>query len=373
MKQFIIRFLLAFILLSAAAGLVFTGCQQAQEEPFTSEVEYYKYGQLKNIYDHEILPLTSAFEKAAASLAIRAASFREMTDPEHLLGLQLQWEQTVKIWKQLELYDLGTVGESFISYQINRWPADTLKIEENVRGAENLDKSFIASIGSSSRGISALEYLLYAEGHPRVVQSFTSDENTDRRLDYLLALAEVLHDNSLEYRALWQSYGEPFTASLENGINGSQNLVINAMVSLLEEIIVAKLGAPLGDSSGGTPQPDQLEASRSGFSRETLRQNLSALQRCFTGDFSQSPFRVGFDDFLGLIGSSDLSGRILDQFNRSRKDLNAIPGTLEQQLASDPESIERLQNDLRDLLVLIKVDMANVLGSTITFNDNDGD
>ena len=76
---------------------------------------------------------------------------------------------------------------------------------------------------------------------------------------------------------------------------------------------------------------------------------------------------------MDLIGSEDFAIKISDQFTECQKQLDAIEGTLEDEIITNPEAVVALKDSFRDLLVLIKVDMANVLGSTITFNDNDGD
>lgn len=156
-------------------------------------------------------------------------------------------------------------------------------------------------------------------------------------------------------------------------MDGSQNQVINQMVSIIEEILIGKLGKPLGDSNGGNVAINKLEAGRSGASLEIINQHLLSLKRCYNGDFAQTPFRIGFDDFLILIGSEDFSIKISKQFLVCQEKIDAIQHPLKEELLSNPETVVDLKNSFRDLLVLIKVDMANILGSTITFNDNDGD
>ena len=218
-----------------------------------------------------------------------------------------------------------------------------------------------------------MEYMLFPSNSTGTIAAFTTDENALRRVRYLLALSENLVTKSTQLKGLWEANKDAFIGALENGISGSQNQVINAMVTLIEEIIISKLGNPLGDSNGGNIEPERLEAHRSEISKDIIQQHLYALQRCYKGDFAETPFRVGFDDFLVLIGSEDFSAKISDQFALCQKQLDAVPGSLENELMVNADGVVDLKNSFRDLLVLIKVDMANVLGSTITFNDNDGD
>ncbi|WP_024771360.1 imelysin family protein [Aquimarina macrocephali] len=360
------------VLLGVIISSSFISCEDDSE--YTSEVQFYKKNQLTNIYTNEIAPLNVNFVEQSELLEQSIKRFQNEITLANLQLVQEQWKAVQLVWKQLELYDLGNVANSFISFEINRWPTDTQRIDENIIGTEVLNTNFIASIGSSSKGISGIEYLIFSsEGKTATLNRFTTDENAVRRLEYLVALSENLKTKSVELKNLWETNEESFTSALENGISGSQNQIINAMVTLIEEIIISKLGSPLGDSNGGTIESERLEAYYSGFSKEILQQHLVALKRCYTGDFAQTPFRVGFDDFLTLIGSENFSNKIITQFSVCQSRLDDIKGTLKEEITSNPEAVTALKDSFRDLLVLVKVDMANVLGSTITFNDNDGD
>lgn len=360
------RFLVCLLVIS----FFIIGCEEDGNSPFSSETEFYKNAQLTNIYNNEISVLASKFKTEAELLEQRVKAFQANTTSENLIAAQNQWKAVQLEWKQLELYDLGAVANSFIAFEINRWPTDVSRIEENINGDESLNEDFIASIGSSSKGIAAIEYLLF-DIQDQILNS--SSTYAVRSKQYLVALVENLTTKSFDLQTLWKTNEAAFIASLENGISGSQNQVINAMVTLIEEIIISKLGNPLGDSNGGTIEIERLEAYRGEFSKEIVQQHLTALKRCYDGDFAQTPFRVGFDDFLILIGNEAFSEKIADQFTACQSTLDKIEGSFEEELASNPEAIVAVKNAFRDLLVLIKVDMANVLGSTITFNDNDGD
>ncbi len=353
--------------------LTIQGCEKEGNSEFSSQVEYYKYNQLKNIYENEITPLSSFFITEAEQLLGVTKTFQMDVTATNLVAVQEQWKSLQMVWKQLELYDLGAVADSFVAFEINRWPTDTSRIDENISGTENIDADFIASIGSSSKGISGLEYLLFPPSSVNALGTFTTDENAERRMSYLVALSENLLTKSEQLNGLWEANETTFTRSLENGISGSQNQVINAMVTLIEEVIISKLGNPLGDSNGGMVEAVRLEAHRSGISKEIVQQHLTALRRCYRGDFAQTPFRVGFDDFLELIGSENFAIKITDQFSECQSKLDVIEGSFEDEITVNSDAVVDLKNSFRDLLVLIKVDMANVLGSTITFNDNDGD
>ena len=60
-------------------------------------------------------------------------------------------------------------------------------------------------------------------------------------------------------------------------------------------------------------------------------------------------------------------------FSNCQNKIDAISNSLFSELDVNPERVIDLQNSFTDLLILIKVDMANAIGTTVTINDNDGD
>lgn len=365
----------ATLLFASFLTLFFIGCEKKGVSESEHQIQYYRKAQLKNIYENQIAKLTQSFTDETNLLIEATNSFKNKTDLTNLVTIQNQWKSVQLVWKQLELYDLGTISDNFITSEINRWPTDQKKINTNIASTDIINESYINTKGSSSKGISAIENLIYSitDDNATLLNTFTEDSLSVRRIQYLIALSENLHQNSLKLKTLWDSDQVSFINSLENGISGSQNQVINAMVTLIEEIIITKLGKPLGDTNGGIIEAKRLEAYKSGFSKEIIQQHLTALQKCYTGDFTKTPFQIGFDDFLILIGREKLATHIMNQFIVCQEKATAIKGSLKNEITSNPKNVTELKNAFRDLLVLLKVDMANVLGSTITFNDNDGD
>ncbi|RKE95424.1 imelysin family protein [Ichthyenterobacterium magnum] len=337
------------------------------------EIEFYRQNQLTNIYNNEVSKLVSEFIEFASTLNEVVVEFNQQTTLDNLLVAQQKWEDALLVWKQIELYNIGPIDTSFIYYKINFWPTNTNFINTFINGTDIINNAYIESRGGSSKGLSAIEYLLFKPNNEETLNSFTIDANHQRRLEYLVALSQNLKLTAQNLETLWIDYQTEFTSAVENGLDGSQNLVINQMVALLEEIKIYKLGKPLGEDNGGVIDIDELEAYRSKTSLKIIKQNLIALKRCYTGDFAQTPFRVGFKTFMIQYGYEDLNQNILNRFEACFSKIDAISNPLVDQLNENPEVVSELNNEVTQLLVFIKVDMANVLGSTITFNDNDGD
>ncbi|MEZ4590081.1 MAG: hypothetical protein R3D55_02920 [Chloroflexota bacterium] len=68
-----------------------------------------------------------------------------------------------------------------------------------------------------------------------------------------------------------------------------------------------------------------------------------------------------------------LSQVIDAQFVTTLAAFDEIEGSLHTAVTTNPNQVNAAYDEVRTLLVLIKADMANHLGVTLTFNDNDGD
>jgi predicted lipoprotein len=339
-----------------------------------SEIGYLREVQLDNVYTNEIIPLTNNFISKTAALNSLIKSFHQSASIEKLSAIQFQWKEVITVWKRLELYNLGTVEDSFIHFEINRWPTNIDFMNTYINGREILNETFIASKGSSSKGISAIEYLLFSsQNNQNVLSEFTKNTNFERRLGYLLALSNNLKSKSEEISTIWTNDKVRFLSAVENGINGGQSQLINAMITLIEEIIISKLGKPLGEYEDGRIDFEELEAYRSQTSLLIIQEHLTALKRCYTGSFLQNGIKCGFDNYLKLIDREDFDDRIIGAFKNCQNKIDAITTTLQQELVDNPENITNLQNAFRALLVLIRVDMATAIGATVTLNDTDGD
>lgn len=374
MKQIPKKIFLFISVLFISSLLLFMSCNNEGISESEYQIEYTRTAQLKNTYENEIIVLAATFIQKTSLLKTSIVNFKNNTTLTNLSTTKENWLEVLKTWKQLELYNLSAVENSFIHFEINRWETNTDNVNNFINGNEVIDEGFIASKGSSSKGISALEYLLFSsDENQNVLNSFTIDANYDRRLDYILALSENLYLKSNELFSLWENDKVSFISSIENGISGSQNQLTNAMINLIEEVIISKLGNPLGDNSGGVLKIDALEAARSKSSLLIIKEHLTALKRCYTGAFIDNDIQWGFDNYLKLISREDLDINILDAFNECQIKIDNITNALSVELLENTKSITDLQESFRDLLILVKVDLSNAIGATVTLNDNDGD
>jgi len=344
----------------------FTNCNSGTVTESDYLVSYNRTDQLKHLYDNEIFPLHTQLVEETKTLKEKVTLFSTTQTEANFIELQNQWKKTTKTWKRCELFDIGIINTSFIHYRIHRWPIDTDKIESYIDGINPINISFIENKGSSTKGIAAIEYILFNYNK-------TSILTDQRKIDYLKALATNLHNNTIELHSLWKTYENSFKETVENGISGSQNRLLNAIVSSIEETIQTKIGKALGSKNGGNIDTHELEAYRSEYSLELMQSTLLSIKNCFTGDFGTNTRKIGFNSYIIAFENETLITEINAAILNCETQLEAINQSLEATIINDTNQVALLKESFKELLYLIKIDVSSFIGSTLTFNDNDGD
>lgn len=335
---------------------------------------------LTHFTDDLILPGHEALLTALRDLETAARAFAAAPDAATLDSAQKAWLSANLARMAVLPYRLGPVDDSLLHNRLDNRPARTSFIDNDIlAGAQPIDTAYIDSIGSSSVGLGVVEYLLFdpAGGDAAVLAAFNGDDGARRR-ELLAALAAAMPPKAEELRRIWaadgQNYAVAFAAAdMDTGdLQGSINMLTNQLISDVEEIVNSRLGMPLGKRTNGALRPDLVEAPYSGATLPRIVATLRGERAVFTGGDG-----LGLDDYLDFLGASydnaPLSKAITDQFDAAIAALEAINGPLETAIYDDPAGVEAAYQEVFDLLVLLKADMVNQLGLTLTFNDNDGD
>lgn len=324
---------------------------------------------LTTIIEESVLPLHRQFVSEAEALAQAAAAFEAAPTVETLAELQEQWRTTAEAWAAAE--HLGFRFTMTLHTPIKKWPINTSFIEKFItEETDPIDEPFIESIGSTSKGLTAIEYLIFSAPATETVAQLTTEP---RRLAYLVALTENLARKARELEALWLPEGKnQAQAFIEadfsgNDVQGSLNMLVNELIAALETTANTRLNYPR-KGTYGTPQPEAVESPYAQFSGPLIGANLRGVQQTFNAGLA------GYLDFLQPDhGGEPLSATINAQFEQAVRAVEAISPSLQVAVTDDPATVEQAYNEVRALLVLFKVDLANQLGVTVTFSDNDGD
>jgi len=368
---------LTFLILSLGTIACLFSCnKKGDDTPKMMEEEekpFDRVAMLTNIFDHAVLPAYEMFEQEAEVLSNLAATFSQTPNRENLLAVQNQWKTSKLAWEQTEVFDLGEIGDLFLHNKVDKFPQNLDFLEENLDSENELNQAFVANSGSTAKGLVAIEYLLFrSEAGEDILVQFTTGS---RQLQYRSYLAGLTADVLVQAQALLQqikSEREAWITNAGDGISASINELANAQVAILEEVISNKLSKPLGYDNTGVAEPDKVETPYANIDFEVIRANLTGIHQSFQADTSFA----NLYDLLDHVQPKDaekLSATIEAAFQASFQSLATFDTTLAVSVIENKTAVEALSAEIRKILVGIKVDMENILGLTIVFNDTDGD
>lgn len=328
---------------------------------------------LVGLVNEVILPFHQTLAQQAQTLEATAITFHTTPNEATLSDLRLAWEQTSIAYEKTQLFRFNRIMH--LMNQIDSTPANYDSIETHITDQPygEINAVFMEAQGSSSKGLSALEYLIFQED-----SLIKLTQNPNRR-DYVLAITTDLHRVTEELLGEWTlnqgGFGDAFVGAngSADNVRGSLSMTVNEMIALLEEIANERLATPLGYKSGGMIKPEDVEAPFSGQSIAKLIANLEGLQTALNG--GDAPSLADYMDYLNTTyHDQSLSDVFNLQLDLAIKSLEAIDDRpLELLLETEPMLVSEAYDDVVDVLRLVKTDVANQLGVTVTFTDADGD
>ncbi len=319
-----------------------------------------------------------AFVARADELRVAADDLTAAPTADALATVRDRHLQAALAWQRLESCHFGPAKEQRLERQIHFWPTRPHTIDQTLADWATVSQQDFAELGVAGKGFPAMEYLLHGP-HGR---DLTAADQADARA-YLAAMASDIKRVADQLAAIWAEDGEAFHTQWVDAFKGTTlypsfhaalSAMVNQLAFQLEQVKNTKIGKPYGLESGGAPRPETVEAPYSHSSAAYIQANLEMVQWLYLGD-SGSGTGFGLHEYLAERDQV-LADDIVASLARSLSTLAAM------RQANDVLSLAVTQNsdqvavcieELQALIVLIKVDLANVLGVTITFNDNDGD
>ncbi|MEM1248500.1 MAG: imelysin family protein [Acidobacteriota bacterium] len=323
-----------------------------------------------------ILPLHGSLVEEVEKLRNATRSLAAEPSLETLNAARGAWKTTAVLWQEVALYRFDRM--LLAHNQVSKRPPDVEFLEETVTAApETLTAELVAGVGSLSKGLAAIEYLLF---EPAGAEDWVEQAGEQPgRAAYVAAASEQLVTSAAAVRDRWLPEGGNYIDTFLNGdsetdgFRRSLGKVLNRVVAVLEESVREQLGRPLA-AGGESARPERVEAPRSATSLALLRSRIAGIERVLLAQEGDGLRLADYADHLDAeVDGTALSTLLRNRFGSSLAALDAIPEPLTRSVVEDPDLVRAAYDELRELLVLIKVDLANQLGVTLTFNDNDGD
>ena len=323
-----------------------------------------------------IVPLYRDFETKSESLGSALDTLCADPTESTRASARQAWSTARQTWEEAEVFAFGPYSrpEFRIGPKIDSWPARVPDIEQLVASDTPVDPVSVASLGIWHKGLPVIEYFLYAEGELEPAQL-----SEPRRCEYLTSLGTELVSRASELYDAWAPEGGNFAGQLSGAgrtstafrsLKDAFSEVVNRMGFTIENVRKDKLGRPLGDASGGTPAPDNVESRFSGRSITDIQDNLDGIELLYFGDADV--------DLPGLRRYVQERGKNFDAemqaaLDGARSALDAIGAPLSEAVQVSPAAVRDASDRLGELQRLIQVDLIGALGLSLSFNDNDGD
>ncbi|QTE23454.1 imelysin family protein [Polaribacter cellanae] len=315
--------------------------------------------------NNTITPANEEFVLNSEKLNEAILKFSTNLNNQNLLSLKTAWKNAALSYSKTEVGDFGVIKNTGIHLAIYSWTANETGIENFIASTHVISESSINSSPTKTRGLSAIEYLIFEKTTAETITAF-SDQ---RRLDYLIYLGENLLKKVNSLKDQWESYSSIFIKNKTSGLDGSINRIVNQMNVLLENIKRFKIGEPSGLENSTTVSTNLLQADKSGISLDIIEKNIESLKATYFGN------TYGLDDYVSLISNNDdINTAIKNQFLAIENDISSFSNSsLKEVINAKNLKVNNLYQHIKELIVLIKVDVASTLSITVTFTDNDGD
>ena len=307
-------------------------------------------------------------QRDADSLKLAVQWFHVSGSPEDLDDVRMKWQAFVRSWHKTAILRFKEIKA--LEPQIEYW-AIALKTrgvltQRNLDTGAVYDSTFMASVVPGSKGIHALERLLYDSIHVDFLDSINR-----RNKDFLKALGEDVVVQVRRINNIWSSISPQILTPSSNNDSLYEtgfeimSQLVNQMAHHIEFLYKTKIGKPY-IGNGKNPYTENMEYPFARFSLEALKANIEGFKDIYNGD------SLALSAYVNSV-DSELNQIIIGQINTYETTLNSYGQSFRTILEGDFQRIAPLYDISEKLMLSIKVDLANVLGVTIDFSDNDGD
>jgi len=355
--------------------VLFFACKKkVNESPEEPAASFDKQAMLVQLADELIIPSYEAFKFSLDSLIVIYSEFKLNPNLNGLQSVKTKFQNVYLRYQRCGLFEFGPAESVIMRSNFNVFPTDTIQIMANISSGV-YDLNLVANL--DAKGLPALDYLFFSLSSDEsvVVNAFVASE---ARRNYVTHLLSDMSGRINAVLSSWKgAYRNTFINSLGTDVGSSIGFLINQLNFELDYLKNAKVGIPLGKKTLGIVQPTQCEVYYSGRSKEYAIETLKAIENLYLARGLSGSNGKGFDDYLDhlkvMYGSETLNSAINKQFGLAFSKLNAIQGSISQQVVINPGAVDAAYVELVKLLVLLKTDLPSSLGVVITYQDGDGD
>jgi len=339
-------------------------------------------GVLHDIAHNVFVPASRAM--AVSQAALRDAILALVADPTPatLQAAQDAWRAARGPLKHTQTLYVGPTESLRLRSALDWFPPDPNAVVRTLQGTAPLTALDIASLGSTARGMPALEWLLFgpARDPGAVLQALRDGSGTRRYRTYLEGVAGYAVTRAEAIADAWDPARGNHARELSEAGRGSLthataraaiDALVNGVVGVLENAAAMRLGVPLGMRDGGIVQPDRVESPWSDNALRDLHAIVDGADAVYTGVLGTQRGR-GLSDLV-RARSTTADDTIRAQTQTVRARLQAIPEPLREAVRVQPDAVRAAHEAIAVWRTSFQTDVSTLLGVTLGFTDNDGD
>lgn len=299
------------------------------------------------------------------------------------------WQSAMAAWQKVEQFQIGPLasapspGAQGLRNKIYIFPEQNRCLIDQQLVSRLYEGELFAAATDESKGLGALEYLLFYQGTDNGCSADTAinatgswaalsqDELKVRKRAYAKAAAAEVLIHARELLSAWEKDKGNFLTQLASAGQGSQvfatqQAALNAVSDGLFYLEVVskdrKLAQPLGlKNCTKMLCPEFVESPWADQGKEHLRNNLLGFRALFVGG-TVSPDALGFDDLLKSVGAEEVSSRVLREVDGAQAAIQQLGDkTLSQALQADSMSVLRIHDALKLVTDTLKQDFTTAL------------
>ncbi len=321
--------------LALAGFFLLAACDSSPTD--SSEDEGYDYSPINKDYAEEVVvPTYAELRDKGAELHSTVEQFAQDTTNQQLLNKAAEtWKEARIPWEASEAFLFGPAAFMSLDPALDSWPVDRQQLEDILESDLELDQDAVELLGPMVRGFHTIEYLLFREGQPRDAADYTARER-----DYLVAVSQILADDTHKLWAAWSEDGFA-TEFAQAGQAGSRYYTAqDATMEIADGIIL--ICDEVGNGKIADPsEENDVSLVESQFSFNSLtdfRNNMESVRNAYTGAYFSEGDDQGLDTFV-TEQDADLDSEIKAKIQEAIDAINAIPEPFRENLQAPEVAI----------------------------------
>ena len=331
---------------------------------------------LVNVYDNIIIPAFNNLNNNLIDLENEIINFADDVSEDNLNQIRFSWINSYQAWQAVAMFNQRKAEEINYATLMNTYPCNELIINNNID-----DSTYeIGALNSSllgSTGFPAIGYLIYGIDSINILSLYTSNDDSEKRKAYLLALIQNMRLNTNLVLDDWELNRSVFINSTANTATSSLNILVNDFLQYFEKRVrEAKIAIPSGVRGDLTPLPEQIESFYNpNICKALLVKAFNSIKILYRGDsYDGIDSGVGLEDYLAELNNTDeLIDAINNQLIEIDEKINMLDNNFLLQLNNNNQSMFDVFYAMQTLVTYLKSDMLSYMNIGTDYMDNDGD